>query len=97
MPIQLLWGDDSAALDRAIQTVINNDVDPNWASVNVSRLDGSDAAQARQALEEASTPPLGAGARVVLLQAVMPSAQVAPLRQGSSAQSSMSISQLSPS
>ena len=68
MPIQLLWGDDSAALDRAIQTVINNDVDPNWASVNVSRLDGSDAAQARQALEEASTPPLGAGARVVLLQ-----------------------------
>ena len=68
MPIQLLWGDDSAALDRAIQTVINNDVDPNWASVNVSRLDGSDAAQARQALEEASTPPLGAGARVVVLQ-----------------------------
>ena len=68
MPIQLLWGDDSAALERAIQTVIDKDVDPCWASVNVSRLDGSESAQARQALEEAITPPFGGGARVVLLQ-----------------------------
>ena len=68
MPIQLLWGDDSAALERAIQTVIDKDVDPCWASVNVSRLDGSESGQARQALEEASTPPFGGGARVVVLQ-----------------------------
>ena len=68
MPIQLLWGDDSAALERAIQAVIDKDVDPCWASINVSRLDGSESGQARQALEEASTPPFGGGARVVLLQ-----------------------------
>ena len=68
MPIQLLWGDDSAALERAIQAVIETSVDPTWASVNVSRLDGSESSQARQALEEARTPPFGAGSRVVLLQ-----------------------------
>ena len=55
MPIQLLWGDDSAALERAIQTVIDKNVDPCWASINVSRLDGSESGQARQALEEAIT------------------------------------------
>ena len=68
MPIQLLWGDDSAALERAIQSVINSALDPAWASVNLSRLDGSESGQARQALEEARTPPFGGGARVVLLQ-----------------------------
>ena len=68
MPIQLLWGDDSAALERAIKAVIDAGVDPTWASVNVSRLDGSESSQARQALEEARTPPFGAGFRVVLLQ-----------------------------
>lgn len=68
MPIQLLWGDDSAALERAIQAVIDSALDPAWASVNLSRLDGSDSGQARQALEEARTPPFGSGARVVLLQ-----------------------------
>ena len=68
MPIQLFWGDDSAALERAIQALIKKAVDPSWASVNVSRLDGSETGQARQALEEARTPPFGAGSRVVLLQ-----------------------------
>ena len=68
IPIQLLWGDDSAALERAIQAVIDSALDPAWASVNLSRLDGSESGQARQALEEARTPPFGGGARVVLLQ-----------------------------
>ena len=43
-------------------------VDPAWASINLSRLDGSDSAQASQALEEARTPPFGGGARLVVLQ-----------------------------
>ena len=42
MPIQLFWGDDSAALERAVQALIEKAVDPSWASVNVSRLDGSE-------------------------------------------------------
>ena len=71
MPIQLFWGDDSAALERAVQALIVKAVDPSWASVNVSRLDGSEAGQARQALEEARTPPFGAGSRVVLLHVAL--------------------------
>ena len=68
MPIHLLWGDDEAARNRAVEALVTNHADPAWASINVSRLDGSDAAQAAQALEEARTPPFGGGARVVVLQ-----------------------------
>jgi DNA polymerase-3 subunit delta len=68
MPIQLLWGDDEAARSRAVEALIQQHIDPAWQSINLSRLDGSDPAQARQALEEARTPPFGGGDRVVLLQ-----------------------------
>ena len=68
MPIHLLWGDDSAARDRAVAALIEDAIDPNWSSINLSRLDGSEGGQALQALEEARTPPFGAGMRVVLLQ-----------------------------
>ena len=68
MPIHLLWGDDDAARDRAVEALIQQHTDPAWQSINLSRLDGSDTAQASQALAEARTPPFGAGDRVVVLQ-----------------------------
>ena len=68
MPIHLLWGDDEAARTRAVEGLIERLVDPAWATINLSRLDGHDPAQAAQALEEARTPPFGGGARLVLLQ-----------------------------
>ena len=68
MPIQLIWGDDAAARDRAIQGLIDKVVDPSWSSLNLSRLDGAEAGQAVQALDEARTPPFAAGERLVLLQ-----------------------------
>jgi DNA polymerase-3 subunit delta len=68
MPIHLYWGDDEAARTRAVEALIAERTDPAWQSINLSRLDGSDAAQAAQALEEARTPPFGGGDRVVLLQ-----------------------------
>jgi DNA polymerase-3 subunit delta len=68
MPIHLLWGDDEAARQRAVETLIHDQVDPSWAAINLSRLDGNDPSQAAQALEEARTPPFGGGARVVVLQ-----------------------------
>ena len=68
MPIHLLWGDDEAARNRAVEALVEKLIDPAWASINLSRLDGNDAAQAARALEEARTPPFGAGARVVVLQ-----------------------------
>ena len=68
MPIHLLWGDDEAARTRAVEALVQAQVDPSWATINLSRLDGNDAGQAAQALEEARTPPFGAGSRMVLLQ-----------------------------
>jgi DNA polymerase-3 subunit delta len=68
MPIHLLWGDDEAARGRAVEALIEQHTDPAWQSINLSRLDGSDPAQASQALAEARTPPFGAGDRVVVLQ-----------------------------
>jgi len=68
MPIHLYWGDDEAGRERALQQLIEKLVDPAWQSLNLSRLDGNDTAQAAQALSEARTPPFGPGARVVLLQ-----------------------------
>ena len=68
MPIHLLWGDDEAARTRAVDGLIERLVDPAWAAINLSRLDGNDPSQAAQALEEARTPPFGGGARLVLLQ-----------------------------
>ncbi|MBM5823487.1 MAG: DNA polymerase III subunit delta [Cyanobacteria bacterium K_Offshore_surface_m2_011] len=68
MPIHLYWGDDEAARQRALAERTEALVDPAWASINLSRLDGADAVQAARALEEARTPPFGAGSRVVVLQ-----------------------------
>jgi DNA polymerase-3 subunit delta len=68
MPIHLFWGDDEAARNRAVDALVQEHLDPSWASLNLSRLDGNDSGQAAQALEEARTPPFGAGARVVVLQ-----------------------------
>ena len=68
MPIHLYWGDDDAARNRAIEALTLKLVDPAWASINLSRLDGTDPSQAGQALAEARTPPFGSGARVVILQ-----------------------------
>lgn len=68
MPIHLIWGDDAAARDHAIETLIGDVVDQAWSSINLSRLDGADAGQASQALAEARTPPFGSGGRLVLLQ-----------------------------
>ena len=58
MPIHLYWGDDEAARSRAVDGLVGQLVDPAWASINLSRLDGNDTSQALQALEEARTPPL---------------------------------------
>jgi DNA polymerase-3 subunit delta len=68
MPIHLLWGDDEAARNRAVEALVQSQLDPAWASLNLSRLDGHDTGQAAQALEVARTPPFGSGSRVVVLQ-----------------------------
>ncbi|MFN9694736.1 MAG: DNA polymerase III subunit delta [Synechococcaceae cyanobacterium] len=68
MPIHLYWGDDEAARQRAVEALVEKLVDPAWVTINLSRLDGNDPAEAARALEEARTPPFAGGARVVVLQ-----------------------------
>jgi DNA polymerase-3 subunit delta len=68
MPIHLYWGDDEAARNRAVEELVTRLVDPAWAAINLSRLDGNDPADAARALEEARTPPFAGGARMVVLQ-----------------------------
>ncbi len=68
MPIHLIWGDDCAAIDLAIERLIKDVVAADWERINLSRFDGSDSGQAIQALSEIRTPPLGTGDRLVLVK-----------------------------
>ena len=67
MPIHLLWGDDIGAIERSLNAFIHKAIDPSWISINLSRLDGQNHAQALQSLEEVRTPPFGRGHRVIIL------------------------------
>ena len=55
MPIHLIWGDDSASIENFINELVDKIVDPSWITINLSRLEGSDLAQASLALEEAQS------------------------------------------
>jgi len=90
MPIHLLWGDDEAARQRALDALVDKLVDPAWSAINLSRLDGNDLAQAAQALSEARTPPFGAGARLVLLQR-SPFCQQCPAELGQQLEASLTL------
>jgi DNA polymerase-3 subunit delta len=90
MPIHLFWGDDEAARHRALAARIEALVDPAWASINLSRLDGGDPGQAARALEEARTPPFGSGARVVVLQR-SPFAQACPAELAAQLEASLPL------
>ena len=63
-----MWGDDSGARNRAIENLVKKIVDPDWMTMNLSRLDGNDLAQVNKVFEEVRTPPFGKGSRVVLVQ-----------------------------
>ncbi len=67
MPLQLIWGDDSAAIDNEIEGLVNKIIEPAWKCINLTKLDGSDLTQASNALKEARTPPFGSGGRLIFL------------------------------
>ena len=67
MPIHFIWGDATSSTERHVNRLIKKFIDPAWASLNLSRLDGGEHSQAAQALQEARTPPFGTGARFIIL------------------------------
>jgi DNA polymerase III subunit delta len=65
MPVYLFWGEDNFCLGKAIQTLRDTVIDPNWESFNYQRL-GADGAI--EALNQAVTPPFGLGGRLIWIE-----------------------------
>jgi DNA polymerase III subunit delta len=65
MPVYLFWGEDNFCLGKAIQTLRDAVIDPNWESFNYQRL-GADGAI--EALNQAVTSPFGLGGRLIWIE-----------------------------
>lgn len=65
MPVYLFWGEDNFCLGKAVQTLRDSVLDPNWESFNYQRL-GSEGAI--EALNQAVTPPFGLGGRLIWIE-----------------------------
>ena len=67
MPIYLYWGEDEFALGRAVASLRDQSLDPNWADFNYSKLGPDQSDAVVQALNLAMTAPFGSGSRFVWL------------------------------
>jgi DNA polymerase III subunit delta len=67
MPIYLYWGEDNFGLNRAVSTLRDRYLDPNWASFNFDKISSDQSDAVVQALNQSMTPPFGAGSRLIWL------------------------------
>jgi DNA polymerase III subunit delta len=67
MSILLYWGEDEFALNQAIKDLQQQTVTAAWMSFNYQKIGGDKADGAIEALNQAMTPPFGAGQRLVWL------------------------------
>lgn len=67
MPIYWFWGEDDYALNRAVVALRDRTLDPDWASFNTDKFSPEQADAVIQGLNQAMTPPFGAGSRFVWL------------------------------
>lgn len=67
MPIYLYWGEDEFALQKAVASLRDRILDPNWVSFNYTQLSPEQPDAAIQGLNGAMTPPFGTGSRLVWL------------------------------
>ena len=71
MPVYLFWGEDTYRLSKAVQALQGQILDPDWRSFNLDKIDvftgPEGTAQVIQGLNQAMTPPLGLGQRLVWL------------------------------
>lgn len=67
MPIYFFWGADEFRLKKAVTTLRDRTLDPDWASFNYDRLPPELSDAPMQALNQAMTPPFGIGKRLVWL------------------------------
>lgn len=67
MPVYFFWGEDDFRLNEAIAKLRDRALDSNWASFNSEKIAGDEAEGPIVALNQAMTPPFGAGKRFVWL------------------------------
>jgi DNA polymerase-3 subunit delta len=67
MPIYLYWGEDEFALQKAVVSLRDRILDPNWVSFNYTQFSSEQTDAPIQGLNQAMTPPFGCGSRFVWL------------------------------
>ena len=67
MPIIVIWGDDKTKCDSEVEKIITQNISETWRNLNTSKFNGDESNQVFQALDEAQSPPLGDGSRVILI------------------------------
>ena len=67
MPIIVIWGNDKTKCDSEVEKIITQNISQTWRNLNTSKFNGDESNQVFQALDEAYTPPLGDGSRVILI------------------------------
>ncbi len=65
MPIYVYWGEDDFAMEKAVVTLRDRILDPLWTSFNYTSFPADQPDSIVQALNQAMTPPFGAGGRFV--------------------------------
>jgi DNA polymerase III subunit delta len=67
MPAYFYWGEDDYAIARSVKNLQSKVLDSNWIAFNYQKIPGDRLEGAIEALEQAMTPPFGAGGRLVWL------------------------------
>lgn len=67
MPLYFYWGEADFEMQQAVATLRQQALDPAWASFNYDKITPDVADGPIQALNQAMTPPFGAGQRLVWL------------------------------
>ena len=67
MPIYIYWGEDDFELQKAVASLRQSVLDPQWSSFNYDKISPEQPDAAIQALNQAMTPVFGAGQRLVWL------------------------------
>ncbi|MBM0741984.1 DNA polymerase III subunit delta [Phormidium sp. CLA17] len=67
MPIYLYWGTDDFAIAQATKALRLKVLDPAWESFNYNRISPEQSDAVTQGLNQAMTPPFGAGSRLTWL------------------------------
>jgi DNA polymerase-3 subunit delta len=67
MPVYFYWGEDDFQLNRAVRALRDRALDAAWASFNYDKIPPDQPDGPQTALNQAMTPPFGAGQRVVWL------------------------------